>query len=84
MKTSNTATKHMMPGFGEELIQPFLEHFMTFLEYFMIGAFLFLMKSKTGWKAVGKGGSCPRHCEREQSVAGSNPDFLRLFCQVCG
>jgi len=23
--------------------------------------------------------ACPRHCDRERSVAGSNPDFLPLF-----
>jgi len=23
--------------------------------------------------------ACPRHCDRERSVAGSNPDFLLLF-----
>jgi len=31
-------------------------------------------------QTVEKGGSCPRHCDRERSVAGSNPDFLPLFC----
>jgi len=34
------------------------------------------------WQAVEKGDSCPRHCDRERSVAGSNPGFLPLFASA--